>query len=111
MMSSDREILIAINGRLERIESQQARNTQQIAEIRKDTDQLSLRVNRIEDQLTDLKNYINTWFTVIAVVIAIVGALSPLLQRKDSPSIISVSQPDVNDIARRVSELLKNKGG
>ena len=73
---------------------------------------LLLAVHKLHsDGASDLKNYINTWFTVIAVVIAIVGALSPLLQRKDSPSIISVSQPDVNDIARRVSELLKNKGG
>ena len=86
MMSSDHEILIAINGQLQVLGEKVARVEETTAIIRRDIDILDRRISRVEDKVDMLQNSVYWGFAVVSLVVVFVGIFAPMIfARRDNP--------------------------
>ena len=72
MQSSDREILIDIQGQLVKINTRLDR-------LESRMDKLEQRVDKLETRFDDLTGYIGNWFTILAIFVAVIGVITPLI--------------------------------
>lgn len=93
MQSSDREILLDIQGQLVKIDTR-------LNVLESRMEHLEQRLDMLEKRFDDLTGYIGNWFTILAIFVAVVGVIAPLIfSRKDSPT-TGLSVSDIRELIR-----------